>query len=146
MVAFQRMWRHLNGEEIFVVDSRPCLDGFYFLTLSEKERNNPPWSKCQSSVLLRPVLIQLLIDKQESLFSSGGWQAGGSAPTLAPAPILAGSLRNSPRFSPRSAGLALLCPPRLMRTHLFHRSLSQLSLLSRPPSPPLTPHWHLDKE
>lgn len=39
MVAFQRVWWHLNGEEIFVVDSRPCLDCFYFLALSEKERN-----------------------------------------------------------------------------------------------------------
>lgn len=35
MVAFQRVWWHLNGEVIFVGDGEPYLDSFYFLALSE---------------------------------------------------------------------------------------------------------------
>lgn len=49
MVAFQRVWRHLKGEEIFVGDNKPYLGGFYFLALRVGETR-------QSSVLdLFPV-------------------------------------------------------------------------------------------
>lgn len=43
----------------------------------------PPWCTCQSSDLHKPVSIRPLIDKQESLFSSGGREAGVSAPPSA---------------------------------------------------------------
>lgn len=86
------------------------------------------------------------------LIPSGGWEAGGSSPTLAlglgpattPGPILAGSWRSGPHSSTGRAGPAPLCPPRLVRTRLFHRSPSHPALSTS--SPPLTPHQCLDKD